>query len=164
VLEGILFYLFAGVAIGGALAVVSFRNPIYSALSLLLTLFSIAALFLLMQATFVAVVHIAVYAGAIIILFLFVIMLMGVKKDEVDDVSPAYKWATLFAGLCLAFVLAKAIMIIFRNSIPATNSLIGDAQALGSLIFSKYLLPFELISLLILVAVIGAVYLGGKRQ
>jgi len=164
VLEGILFYLFAGVVIGGALAVVSFRNPIYSALSLLLTLFSVAALFLLMKATFVAVVHIAVYAGAIIILFLFVIMLMGIKKDEVDDVSPAYKWVTLFSGLCLAFVLTKAMLIIYRNSIPAAESLIGDAKALGGLIFSKYLLPFELISLLILVAVIGAVYLGGKRQ
>lgn len=162
--EGILFYLFAGVAILGALAVVSFRNPIYSALSLLLTLFSVAALFLLLQATFVAVVHIAVYAGAIIILFLFVIMLMGVKKDEVDDVSPAYKWAALFSGLCLAFVLAKAMLIIYRNSVPATFSLMGDAKALGSLMFSKYLLPFELISILILVAVIGAVYLGGKRQ
>ena len=163
-LEGILFYLFAGVVIGGALAVVSFHNPIYSALSLLLTLFSVAALFLLMKATFVAVVHIAIYAGAIIILFLFVIMLMGVKKDEVDDVSPAYKWVTLFSGLCLAFVLAKAILVTYQNSIPATTSLMGGAKALGGLIFSKYLLPFELISLLILVAVIGAVYLGGKRQ
>jgi len=80
VLEGVLFYLFAGVAVFGALAVICFKNPIHSALSLLLTLFAIAALFLLMQATFVAVIHIAVYAGAVIILFLFVIMLMGVKK------------------------------------------------------------------------------------
>jgi len=79
-------------------------------------------------------------------------------------VGSLYKWVAVLSGLCLAFVLAKAMMIITADTPQAPYSLMGGAKELGSLIFSKYLLPFELISILILVAVIGAVYLGGKRQ
>jgi len=143
VLETVLFYVFALTGTASAVAVVSFKNPIHSTLSLLLTLFTLAGLFLLMQAPFVAVIHIAVYAGAIIILFLFVIMLMGINKSEKAEVGLPYKGATVIAAVALIFILGKAVLAITAQIPQATTQLVGGAEELGQLIFSKYLLPFE---------------------
>jgi len=163
VIESILFYLFSFFAVVSALAVISFSSPVYSTLSLLVTMFSIAALFLIQQATFLAVIHIVVYAGAIVVLFLFVIMLLGVKEKETVKIGIIFRTVAGFAALSLGFILGKTLLSAHSLALTPHLPLEGSAQALGRLIFGPYLLPFELISLLILVAVIGAVYLG-KRE
>lgn len=163
-LEAVLFYTFAGLATLSAVTVISVRNPVYSTLSLLLTMFCLAALFLTMEATFVAVIHLAVYAGAIVILFLFVIMLIGVKEKEKSKVPFLYFIFSGAAVLAIAFLLIKTFLHLTSGSSGIQQDLIGSAQALSELLFTRYLLPFELISFLILAAIIGAVYLGSKRQ
>jgi NADH-quinone oxidoreductase subunit J len=164
-LEAVLFYIFAGLAVLGAIAVVSFRSPVRSTLSLLVSMFSLAVLFLTLQATFVAFIHIAVYAGAVVILFLFVIMLIGIKEKEKARPRPPFLAAALLAVLFLVFLAGKAVLaIISANSGSASQSAVGSAQALSALLFSEYLLPFELISILMLTAIIGAVYLGTRRE
>jgi NADH-quinone oxidoreductase subunit J len=162
-LEAILFYFFACIILSAAIAVISFRNPIYSTLSLLVAMFGLAALFLLMQATFLAVIHIVVYAGAIVVLFLFVIMLLGIKEKETVEIGLPFKIAATLSALALAFVLGKVFLLLVTSYQSPVTSLEGNAKALGRLIFGPYLLPFELISILILVAVIGAVYMGKKE-
>jgi NADH-quinone oxidoreductase subunit J len=163
-LEACLFYTFAALAVLAALAVISVRNPIHSTLSLLLAMFSLAALYLTMQATFVAVIHIAVYAGAIVILFLFVIMLIGIKEKEKTKIGIFFQILSTLAVLPLIFLLIKTILNITTKPIVVPETQAGSAQALSELLFSRCLLPFELISLLLLTAIIGAVYLGGKRS
>jgi len=163
VLINSLFYLFSALALAGAIAVVSFRSPIYSTLSLLATMFSLAVLFLLQQATFVAVIHVVVYAGAIVILFLFVIMLLGINQKEEVQISLPLQ---ILAGiLAFGFVLlvGKFLLDFLREAPRTMQTLVGDVEPLGKLLFTKYLLPFELLSLLLLVAIIGAVYLGKKE-
>jgi NADH-quinone oxidoreductase subunit J len=162
-LEAILFYFFAFVIVVSAIAVIGFKNPVYSTLSLLVAMFGLAALFLLMQATFLAVIHIVIYAGAIVVLFLFVIMLLGIKEKEKTQIGLPFKIAATLSAVCLGFILGKAFLLLATGHRPPATSLEGSAQALGRLIFGPYLLPFELISILILVAVIGAVYLGKKE-
>ncbi len=163
-LEMILFYIFSAFVLGGAIGVISLKNPIHSALSLLLSLISIAALFLLMKATFVAVIHIAVYAGAIIIMFLFVIMLMGFKSKETKNIKPSFKIISFASVLFLILLLIKAFAIALSGIETAPSGSETSVKALSKLLFSTYLLPFELVSILILVAIIGAVYLGAKRS
>jgi len=162
-LEAVLFYSFAALAVLGAVGVTGFRRPIHSTLSLLLVMFSLAALFLVMEATFVAVIHIAVYAGAVVILFLFVIMLIGIKEKEKAKIRITYRILASLAVFAVVFLLGKTIFVIIPVSGPLPEAVIGSAEALSRLLFTRYLLPFELISLLILTAIIGAVYLGSRR-
>ena len=162
-METILFYFFASVVLSAAIAVISFKNPIYSTLSLLVTMFGLAALFLLMQATFLAVIHIAIYAGAIVVLFLFVIMLLGINEKEKTEIEMGFKITAGFAAGLVALIFGKAVLTAHPSPLTPHPSLEGSAQALGRLIFGPFLLPFELISILILVAIIGAVYLGKKE-
>ena len=161
--ETILFYFFAFVALSAAIAVISFKNPIYSTLSLLVTMFGLAALFLLMQATFLAVIHIAIYAGAIVVLFLFVIMLLGINEKEKAEIGIGFKITAGLSAIFIFAILGKTVLATIPTPHTPTPSLEGSAQAVGRLIFGPFLLPFELISILILVAIIGAVYLGKKE-
>lgn len=163
-LETLLFYFFALVTVAAAIAVVSSRSPIYSTLSLLVTMFAVAVLFLLMQATFLAVIHIVVYAGAIVVLFLFVIMLLGLKEREQVNLKPLYLLTALLSAVSLPIIFGKAIFSALSYASPAPSAIEGSAKAVGRLVFGSYLLPFELLSLLILVAVIGAVYLGRRES
>ena len=162
--ESIFFYFFALVTVSAAVAVVNSRSPIYSALSLLVTMFGIAVLFLLMQATFLAVIHIVVYAGAIVVLFLFVIMLLGLKEREQVKLKPLYLLTALLSAVSLPIIFGKAVFSALAYAPSAPPIIEGSAQAVGRLVFGPYLLPFELLSLLILVAVIGAVYLGRNES
>lgn len=162
--EVILFYFLAVLTVAGALGVIGLRSPVYSTLSLLLSMLSLAALFLMLQAPFVAFIHIAVYAGAIIVLFLFVIMLIGIKEKERSRVSFSFGLLSALAGLLLAVLAGRMIFKLLENKVPSAQTLMGSAQNLAELLFTKYLLPFELVSVLILVAVIGAVYLGRRQS
>ncbi len=160
-----LFYFIACLTIISALFVVLNRNPVYSAVMLVFCFFSLAALYVLLEAYFVAVLEIIVYAGAIMVLFLFVIMLINVGK-EIAATSIIVKAKVLPFVLVLLFSLNIILLILWRNEgLHQSNTIssVGSITAIGQALFTKYLLPFEIASLLLLVALIGTVYLAKKR-
>ena len=160
-----LFYFIACLTIISALFVVLNRNPVYSAVMLVFCFFSLAALYVLLEAYFVAVLEIIVYAGAIMVLFLFVIMLINVGK-EIAATSIIVKAKVLPFVLVVLFSLNIILLILWRNEglhHSNTISSVGSITAIGQALFTKYLLPFEIASLLLLVALIGTVYLAKKR-
>ena len=160
-----LFYFIACLTIISALFVVLNRNPVYSAVMLVFCFFSLAALYVLLEAYFVAVLEIIVYAGAIMVLFLFVIMLINVGK-EIAATSIIVKAKVLPFVLVVLFPLNIILLILWRNEglhQSNTSSTVGSITAIGQALFTKYLLPFEIASLLLLVALIGTVYLAKKR-
>ncbi len=160
-----LFYLFAAVAVVSAIIMISHKNPVYSALFLILTMFSIAGFYVLLNAPFIAAVHIVVYAGAVMVLFLFVIMLIDFRKDETEK----KKGLLLpFLGILLALVLVVQLGIFlfsgFHNGVESTAMVkVGSTKAIGELLFTKYLFPFEVTSVLLLSAIIGSVLLAKQK-
>ena len=160
-----LFYFIACLTIISALFVVLNRNPVYSAVMLVFCFFSLAALYVILEAYFVAVLEIIVYAGAIMVLFLFVIMLINVGK-EIAATSIIVKAKVLPFVLVVLFSLNIILLILWRNEgLHQSNTIssVGSITAIGQALFTKYLLPFEIASLLLLVALIGTVYLAKKR-
>lgn len=168
--EVILFFIFGAVSLIGAIAVISFRHPIYSALSLIVTFFSQAGLFVLLGAHFVAAVQVIVYAGAIMVLFLFVIMLLNLGTLSAQGaLTGKLKGVAVVLGILLA---AQGIFIAvnaFTNTELGSAEVMQKATALadnpietyhiGELLFTKYLLPFEVTSLILLAALIGVIVL-----
>lgn len=165
--EQILFILFGAVSLIGAIAVISFRHPIYSALSLIVTFFAQAGLFVLLGAHFVAAVQVIVYAGAIMVLFLFVIMLLNLGTLSVKGaIGAKLKGLAVILGILFA---AEGIYIAM-NAVNDTAVAAAEPAAaitttydIGELLFSKYLLPFEVTSLILLAALIGVIVLV-KRE
>jgi len=161
-MEPILFAIFGAISVGGAIMVVTRRHPMTSALYLILTLFSIAALFALRQAHFLAVIQVIVYAGAVVVLFIFVIMLINVP----DNRLPMERLTGLrFLGVTAAGLLILESALVARRFVmagtPATDS--GSVEAVGRALFTDYLLAFELTSVLLLAAVIGAIALAKRK-
>jgi NADH-quinone oxidoreductase subunit J len=160
----ILFYIFAAVTVLAALNMVLQRTPVYSALSLIVVLCSLAVVYLLLGAEFMAVIQVIVYAGAIMVLFVFVIMLLNAGRETPSHRSRLAKW--LGAPLIGAFLL-EMLMVIWDQFPPTPAAspapLDGSPVAIGHLLFRNYVLPFEVTSLLILVAVLGAVVLAKKE-
>jgi NADH-quinone oxidoreductase subunit J len=156
-METLIFFLFAALALGSAIVVVVHRSPIYATLSLVLTLFSVAVLFVLLGAPFVGALQVLVYAGAIVVLFLFVIMLLNIQREES---AHAGRGAQLWVALLGAVVFLGMLGLGFwRGGFPAVQPLTEESvslKALATELFSRYLLPFEIVGLLLLVAVIGA--------
>ena len=171
-LETVLFYLFATVAIISAVFVVIRKNPVSSAVSLVITFLSLAGLYVLLNAHFVAAVQILVYAGAIMVLFLFVIMLMDLKREEdfFSKLSIQKYFGIVFAVIFLAegFIAIKAFGTRSLSKEIYTPENIaeagGNTKVIGKLLFTDFLLPFEVTSVLLLVAIIGAVVLGKKED
>lgn len=167
-LETVVFYVFAALALTGALLVISFKNPVSSALSLVLTLFSTAVLFVLLLAHFVAVIQILVYAGAIMILFLFTVMFLNLKPEALNFESKNLPFkisvllvVLLFVGYFASLGFKKGLSLsnISTSDMPG----FGTVEGVGTTLFTDYLLPFELTSVLILVAIIGVVAIAKKR-
>ena len=172
--EMILFFIFGAVSLIGAIAVISFRHPIYSALSLIVTFFAQAGLFVLLGAHFVAAVQVIVYAGAIMVLFLFVIMLLNLGTlSEKGALTGKLKGVAVILGILFA---AQGIFIAvnaFTDTELATEDVMKKATDLannpiktydiGELLFTEYLLPFEVTSLILLAALIGVIVLV-KRE
>ncbi len=163
--EQILFILFGAVSLIGAVAVISFRHPIYSALSLVVTFFAQAGLFLLLGAHFVAAVQVIVYAGAIMVLFLFVIMLLNLGTLSVKGaIGGKLKGFAIILGILLAIEGIYIATNVLNNTAiaaaqPATAAPNTTTYDIGELLFSKYLLPFEVTSLILLAALIGVIVL-----
>jgi NADH-quinone oxidoreductase subunit J len=166
VIEQIFFWIFALGAVASGLMMVTRRMPVHSAVAFLGTLVSLAGLFLLLIAQFVAVMQIVIYAGAILVLFLFVIMLLHAHSGEGPVVKlPLQK--PLAWVLSLAFV--AGITAVFLGSGPAGRLApppegMGTAEAVGTALFARFILPFEVASVLLLAGILGAVVLGGREK
>ena len=167
----VLFWAFAGLALASALACITRRSPVASALWLVVTLFSLAALFVLLDAQFIAVLQLLVYAGAIMVLFLFVIMLLNLGRPGPMDVKGPVGVGTAFL---LGGVLLFQLWILRRATLPSSIQLPpgsvarlqqehGFVAAIAQPLFDTYLIPFEITSLLLLAALVGAVVLAKRR-
>ena len=159
------FYFLTFLTLISACMVVFSRNPVYSVLFLILTFFTITGHYILLNAQFLAAVNIIVYAGAIMVLFLFVIMFLNLNKESETHKSNLSKFAAVIAGGILLVVMVAALKGVETGNYTAEgfNSQIGMVQNLGMVLFKNYLLPFELASVLFLVAMAGAVMLGKKE-
>lgn len=164
-MELLVFLIFAFLALASALVVVAHKNPVYSTMALVVTLFSVAVLFVLLGAPFIGVLQVLIYTGAIVVLFLFVIMLLNIGREESQiggqkaQIGAALLGALVFGGLV---ILALSSV---RTGPPAGLS--EDFVSLASLarlMFRQFLLPFEIIGLLLLVAVIGATVVARRPQ
>lgn len=173
-MELLVFILSAVMVLGGALGVVTRNNPVHAALSLVLTLFGIAVMFISHDAQFLAAVQVIVYAGAIVVLFLFVIMLLGVDKSEDMSIEPLTAQRPLavivglgVSGVVIAAIVASQDAIVKRGSgieIAQLDSPDANVKQLARSIFSDYVFAFELTSVLLLVAVIGTVLLARRQK
>jgi NADH-quinone oxidoreductase subunit J len=161
----VIFFVLAILAIVGALSLILQRHPIHSALSLIVVMVAIAGLYLLMGAEFVAAVQIIVYGGAIMVLFVFVIMLLNAGAEERTNFSKLAKFAGLPLALALTGLLAAA-MVRHGNAIPnpATPGALASTDRLSTLLFTTFVYPFELTSFLILVAIMGALVLAQREK
>ena len=159
----ILFWVLSVVAVLSALMVVISKNPVYSVLWLIITFFSISGHYILLNAQFLAIVNIIVYAGAIMVLFLFVIMLMNLTRDTEPQKNKWLKLAGAVAGGSLLLVLVAALRNTEKNMTELGTGDIGLIKNLGRVLFNEYVVPFEISSILFLSAMVGAVVIG-KRE
>jgi NADH-quinone oxidoreductase subunit J len=159
----ILFWVLSIVTIFSAMMVVISRNPVYSVLWLIVTFFTISGHYILLNAQFLAVVNIIVYAGAIMVLFLFVIMLMNLGKETEPQKSKWLKLIGAVAGGCLLLVMVAALRNTEQQMTELATGDIGLIENLGKVLFNEYVVPFEISSILFLSAMIGAVVIGKKE-
>ncbi|MBH1960657.1 MAG: NADH-quinone oxidoreductase subunit J [Flavobacteriia bacterium] len=162
-MEQIIFFFVAFLAIISAAYFVFARNPLYSILSLIVTFFSIAAMYVLLNAQFLGIVQVIVYAGAIMVLFLYILMMLNLNKGDESKKQNITK----FIGVFAAGILLIGILGAFKGLNTTTfggdaDSSIGLTKNLGRLLFNEYVLPFELASILILAGIVGAVLIGKK--
>ena len=161
----LLFILFAGLAIGCAISMVAQRNPLYSAISLIGVFVSLACLYVMLAAPFIAAVQVIVYAGAIMVLVVFVIMLLNVEEEERRPMR-LRALVPIAVGLAAILFAEAAFIIFFVHGAPATPTGnvtdIGLTASIGAGLFTKYLLPFEVTSLLLLMAIVGAMTLARR--
>src|SRR3989339_2082107 len=160
-----IFLILAGVALVSGGLVVFQRHPLRSALWLIVNFFAVAGIYLLAHAEFIAAIQVIVYAGAIMVLFLFVIMLMNIRQPEADPQIPfiGRKLAGIilagFTGLILIYGLTKAALTTGKEMAPG----LGNTESIARSLFTDYLLPFEVTSVLLLVAIVGAVVLAKSK-
>jgi NADH-quinone oxidoreductase subunit J len=166
-----IFWVFAVVAIGGALLCITRRSPVASALWLVTTLFSLAGIFVLLDAQFIAALQVMVYAGAIMVLFLFVIMLLNLGRGTPTDMRG---WAGRFVALALAVLLGVELWVLVRSPLAGAIQLPAGALSqvtqehgvvgvISDSLFRTYMVPFEVTSILLLAAIVGAVVLAKRR-
>lgn len=163
-IETAIFLIFALLAVASALVVVLHRNPVYSTLSLVVTLISLAVLFVLLGAPFIAALQILIYTGAIVVLFLFVVMLLNIGREEIaQHRGLLQKGLAALGALVFLGVVASALWGLYGATQvgPLTEEFVS-LQGLATLLFADYLLTFELVGLLLLVAVIAATVLAGR--
>ena len=167
-MEEVLFFLSAFGAIGGALAVILVRNPFYSVLSLVVHLFALATLFLLLNAEFIAAAQIVVYAGAVMVLYVFVVAYIGgVEEAMRGEVGGIGQLGAVFAAGLLVVVTIAVVgsgLSALDSEGAAVGANFGSPGAIGELLLQKFLITFELASILLTIAAVGAVVLARKRR
>jgi len=172
--ETLVFYLFSGLAIGASALVIGQRNPMYSVLLLIASFGALAGLYIQLDAPFVAVTQIIVYAGAIMVLFLFVVMLLNAPQEDAASWDRSHplrhpaitRFGTLLAGLLiveLAWALLRAAEMTQPVDAQADATIVSSVRELGRVLFSEYMFAFEATSILILVAMVGAVVLARRE-
>jgi NADH-quinone oxidoreductase subunit J len=175
-MELFLFIVIGGIVLISSLGVVLQRNPLYSALFLILTFLAMAGLYLLLGAEFIAIVQVIVYAGAVMVLFLFVIMLLNLDKETHERV-PGHRFQKFF-GVAVVVVMVPLIGLGISTALLYSGSQLGpkgnfsvqvaekvsNTKAVASLLFTDYLLPFEITSILLLATMIGVVYLARRTK
>jgi NADH-quinone oxidoreductase subunit J len=168
-LETVLFVILAVFTVVTAVLVIVQRSPVTSAIFLILTLFSLAGIYLLLHAEFIAAVQVIVYAGAIMVLFLFVIMLLNLEKEKrLVARNRLMKAVGIFLGVALLLQIGMVFQRVLLEGTPGKFppekvAALGNTQVVARLLFTDFLLPFEITSVLLLVAIIGAIVLA-KRQ
>ena len=163
----LLFILFAGLAIGCAIAMVSQSNPLYSAISLIGVFIALASLYVMLAAPFIAAVQVIVYAGAIMVLVIFVIMLLNV--EHLEPRRRKLKWLVPVAIGMAAILIAETAFILYsvqtsQGNLRASGSDVGLTHSIGVGLFTSYLLPFEITSILLLMAIVGAMSLARRSS
>jgi len=164
-LERIYFGLCAVLAVAGAIGTVAFPNPIRGALSLLFSIVAIAGLYLQLHAPFLAAIQLIVYAGAVVVLFLFVIMLIG--PDAIPPKDSRALVARVTGGIAGTAISLLVIMVLSRKTFPRIapiQAAYGSVESIGELLFTDYLVPFEVSSFLLMVAIVGAVAVARGKQ
>lgn len=162
-MELAIFLIFALLALGSALMVVLHPDPVKSTLSLVVTLFATAVLFILLGAPFIAALQVLVYTGAIVVLFLFVVMLLNLQREPRSESGGVQRWIALAAGAVFIGVGGLAVWRSARGLVAAPlGERLVSLELFSTKLFSRYLLPFEIIGLLLLVAVVAA-YVLAKR-
>ena len=163
------FVIFAIMAIVSAILMITHKNPVYSAIFLIITFFSIAGFYFLLEAQFIAIVQIIVYAGAIMVLFLFVMMLLNLKRETRLPIGRPFQVAL---GSGFALILLVQIFLITKAGLevskvgefsPEKINEVGSVEVIGSQLFTNFLFPFEAASVLLLVGIVGAIILGRKQ-
>jgi NADH-quinone oxidoreductase subunit J len=166
--EELLFFAAAIGALGGAVGVVAMRNPFYSVLALIVHLFSLAVLFLLLSSAFLAAAQVVVYAGAVMVLYVFVVAYVGGEHESAWEPIPGQQLLAPLLGVALFVELAIAVLgsslLALGTDGPDVAPGFGDPAAIGTLLLEKFLIPFEAASILLLIAAVGAVVLAGRQR
>jgi NADH-quinone oxidoreductase subunit J len=162
-----LFYAFSAILIIAALRVITDRNPVHSALYLVLTFFSAASIWLLLKAEFLAIVLVLVYVGAVMVLFLFVVMMLDINIEKMREGFWKSLWVAIPVGLLIVFEMSAVLMRGFwaiDAQVPASSANIGNTKELGKVIYTQYVYPFEIAAVILLVAIIAAVALTLRKR
>jgi NADH-quinone oxidoreductase subunit J len=160
----IVFFVLAALAVLGAVTLIAARHPIHSALALIVVMVALAGLYLLQGAEFVAAVQIIVYGGAIMVLFVFVIMLLNAGEEERTSVSSISRIAGIPLALALSGFLAAAVLRSSQHAAAQAPVTAASTRGLSMLLFREFVFPFELTSFLILVAILGALVLAQREN
>ncbi|MEX0972903.1 MAG: NADH-quinone oxidoreductase subunit J [Solirubrobacterales bacterium] len=167
-MEEVLFFGAALGTLGGAVGVIALRNPFYGVLALIVHLFSLAVLFLLLSAAFLAAAQVVVYAGAVMVLYVFVVAYIGGTGESAWEPIPGQRFLALLLGAAIFIELAIAVLasslLALGTDGPDVEPGFGDPAEIGTLLLEKFLVPFEASSILLLLAAVGAVVLAGRRS
>ncbi len=166
----IFFYIFSGIAVGSAIMMIMNWNPIGSAINLIVVMVALAGLFAILDAHFIAIIQLLVYAGAIMVLFLFVIMLLNLREGYASHwVYRNYNFFLSLAGIVLGLFAVKTLVTSFigasttYSGVPNLAADFGTTKLVGKILYTEYLLPFEAASILLLAAIVGAVILAKSK-
>jgi NADH-quinone oxidoreductase subunit J len=160
-MSSLFFYLFSTILVLASLAVVRARNPLYNVLSLVVVIFSLASLFILLEAYFVGVILVLVYAGAVLVFFLFVVMCLNLNPKALTSVEQnRFRFFGWLTGAVFLFEMYLVVASLVQTQAVGPSTVRGTIETVGQILFTEYLLPFELTSLLLLVAVFGIVALA----
>lgn len=166
-MEQLFFYIFAILAVTSAIAVISLRNPIHSAIFLMVCFLQVAAIFVLLRSPFLAAVQVFIYVGAVMVLFLFAVMVLDLGKEKIREHLHHQKLISLIAAVGLIVVIGA---IILKSKLDAPigewteEALMKNTEVTGKLLYTKYIYPFEVVSVLLLVALVGAIVLSMKEK
>lgn len=163
-MELVVFYILGGISVIGALLMVTRKNPLAGALALVVSMAGLGGLFAMLHAEFVFILQILLYAGAIMVLIIFTIMLLNLTPEELEE-RPVGKirGAVILAAVAVGFIGFLRVLLLIPEGVPFVSPTFGDIEEVGALMLGKYLFPFEVISVLLLVAIVGVVILAKKK-